>query len=279
MIYILNRNRYIPLGLILALLTGLLLFGLTQSAQARERGSGGDRGIHGDRGPGDRGPGDRGSHPGEFRDSRYHHDRTYPARGHIIGALPRDHRVVVHGRSRYYFSGGVWYRPQGPRFVVVAPPFGLFVPFLPPYYATIWVGGIPYYYANEIYYAHRGNGYVVVEPPQSEVSEMPPPADQMFIYPRLGQSSKATGGRPLRVSPLGRKPDRIRPDTATRRYAGRPEGREARGLSPSAERLSRRPRVYREIIGDVGTGIIFPGQDAPPATARHRPAPDRAPVR
>jgi hypothetical protein len=185
MTYVYNRNRYIPLGLILALLTGLLLFGLAQSAQARERGSGGDREIHGDRGPGDRGP-----RQGEFRDSRYHHDRTYPARGYVTGALPRDHRVVVHGRSRFYFSGGVWYRPQGARFVVVAPPFGLFVPFLPPYYATIWVGGIPYYYANDVYYAHRGNGYVVVEPPKSEVSETPPPADQMFIYPRLGQSSK-----------------------------------------------------------------------------------------
>ena len=190
MTYLLTRNRYIPLGLILALLTGLLLFGLAQTSQARERGSGGDRGIPGDRGPSDRGPGDRGPRKGEFRDSRHRHDRTYPSRGHVIGALPRDHRVVVHGRSRYYFSGGVWYRPQGPRFVVVAPPFGLFVPFLPPYYATIWVGGIPYYYANEIYYAHRGNGYVVVEPPQTEVSEMPPPADQMFIYPRLGQSSQ-----------------------------------------------------------------------------------------
>ena len=185
MTYLLTRNRYIPFGLILALLTGLLLFGLAQTSQARERGSGGDRGI-----PGDRGPGDRGPRKGEFRDSRHRHDRTYPSRGHVIGALPRDHRVVVHGRSRYYFSGGVWYRPQGPRFAVVAPPFGLFVPFLPPYYATIWVGGIPYYYANEIYYAHRGNGYVVVEPPQTEVSEMPPPADQMFIYPRLGQSSQ-----------------------------------------------------------------------------------------
>jgi len=207
MTYVHNRWRYFALGLTLALVSGLLLLGLSQPAQARDRaGAYGDRGIHGDRGPGDRGPGDRGpvdrgpgdrgpqGHrrpgPGEFRDSRYHHDRYYPARGHIIGALPHDHRVVVHGRSRYYFSGGVWYRPNGPRFVVVAPPFGLFVPFLPPYYATVWVGGIPYYYANEVYYTHRGDGYVIVEPPKSDVSEVPPPVDQMFIYPRLGQSDK-----------------------------------------------------------------------------------------
>ncbi len=195
MTYFQNKCRYISFGLMLALLSGLLLFGLTQPVQARERGFGGDREIHGDRGPGDRGPGDRGlgdRGPGhrEFRDSRYHHDRTYPARGVVIGTLPRDHRVVVHGRSRFFFSGGVWYRTQGPRFVVIAPPFGLFVPFLPPYYATIWVGGIPYYYANEVYYMNQGNGYVVVEPPKSDVSETPPPADQMFVYPRQGQTEK-----------------------------------------------------------------------------------------
>jgi hypothetical protein len=168
MTYVHTISRYISLGLMPALLAGFFLFGPAQSAQAR----------------------DRGSHQGEFRDSRYNHDRSYPARGQVITGLPRDHRVVIQGRTRFYFSGGVWYRPQGPRFVVVAPPFGLFVPSLPPYYATVWVGGMPYYYANETYYTHQGNGYVIVEPPQSDVSETPPPAEQMFIYPRLGQSEQ-----------------------------------------------------------------------------------------
>jgi hypothetical protein len=181
MTYVHKISRHFSLGLMLTLLSGLLLFGLTQPAQARERGS--NQGEF-------RGSPDRGTRQGEFRDSRYNHDRVYPTRGHVITGLPRDHRVVMHGRSRYYFSGGAWYRPQGSRFVVVAPPIGLFVPFLPPYYATVWVSGIPYYYANEVYYAHRGNGYFVVEPPKSDVSETPPPAEQMFVYPRLGQSSK-----------------------------------------------------------------------------------------
>jgi hypothetical protein len=170
-------------------MTGLLMYGAAQTAQAGERGPRGDGGFRGDRGHGGPGP-DRGPRPGEFRDSRYHHDRYYPNRGHVIKTLPRDHRVVYHGRNRFYFHGGVWYRPSGPRFVVVAPPIGLFLPVLPPFYTTIWVRGIPYYYANDIYYAHQGNGYVVVDPPQSDVSEAPPPADQLFIYPRLGQSSQ-----------------------------------------------------------------------------------------
>ena len=161
-------NRYLALGLLLALLSALMISGLTRTAQAA-----------------DRGPGHR-----EFRDSRYRLDRTYPARGQVIRVLPREHRVVVHGGARYYFSGGAWYRPQGSRFTIVTPPIGLFVPFLPPYYATIWAGGVPFYYANEVYYAHRGNGYVVVEPPREPVSQVPPPADQLFIYPRLGQSEQ-----------------------------------------------------------------------------------------
>jgi hypothetical protein len=168
MTYIHHASRYLALGLMLALLSGMMLFGSPQAAKA-----------------GDRGPQER-----EFRDSRYNHDRSYPARGQVFRELPRNHRVVVHGGARYYFSGGAWYRPQGPGFAVIVPPIGLIVPFLPPYYATIWLRGVPYYYANEVYYAHRGNGYVVVEPPKEEVSQAPPPADQMFIYPRQGQSEK-----------------------------------------------------------------------------------------
>ena len=135
-----------------------------------------------------------------FLDSRYQHNRSYLARGQSVRTLPRDHRVVMYGNSRYYSSNGVWYRPYRGRFSVVAPPIGLFVPFLPLAYATIWMQGIPYYYANETYYTQTPGGYVVVEPPQGEVSETPPDTereassdiadDKMFIYPRNGQSEK-----------------------------------------------------------------------------------------
>ena len=102
--------------------------------------------------------------------------------------------------SRYYSSHGVWYRPYRGRYAVVAPPIGLFVPFLPLAYTTIWMSGIPYYYANETYYTETAGGYVVVEPPQDqgEVSQTPPDTQQsnestenkMFIYPRKGQSEE-----------------------------------------------------------------------------------------
>jgi len=168
-----NTSRRFAFGLMLALLSGILFLVFSQAA-------------HADR---------RGSNYREFRDSRYQHNRYYPARGQFTQRLPSSHRVVIHGSSRYYFHGGVWYRPQGTRFAIVMPPVGLFIPFLPPYYATIWAGGIPYYYANEVYYTQRAGGYVVVEPPKGEASQTPPSGShpssgQMFIYPRQGQSEE-----------------------------------------------------------------------------------------
>lgn len=142
----------------------------------------------------------------EFRDSRYHHNRSYPARGQYFHMLPREHRRVIFGRDRYYFFDGAWYRPMGRRFLVVAPPIGLAVSFLPPYYTTIMIGGVPYYYANEVYYTAGPGGYVVVAPPASEPGPGPPPpqdppppgppsggqmsGEPLFIYPRQGQDEK-----------------------------------------------------------------------------------------
>ena len=179
MSYLHNKSGYFALGLMLALLSGIMLFGFTQVAHADEHGIG----HH------------------EFMDSRHGHNHAYPARGQFIGALPGGHRVVFYGNARYYFHGGVWYRPQGRRFVIVAPPFGIIVPVLPPYYATVMLGGVPYYYANEVYYTQTAGGYVVVAPPQGEVSQAPPApsaspsvgqmsSDKLFLYPRKGQSEQ-----------------------------------------------------------------------------------------
>jgi hypothetical protein len=165
MSYIRNKSWYLLIGLMLA---GIMLFGFTQAASAEGRGYGRD----------------------QFMDSRHHHEHAYPARGHYVDALPRGHHVMTYGHSQYHFSGGVWYRPYGPRFVVIAPPMGLIVPFLPPYYTTLWVSGSPYYYANEVYYTQTTGGYAVVEPPKGEVAETPAAEERLFIYPRKGQSEK-----------------------------------------------------------------------------------------
>jgi len=129
----------------------------------------------------------------EHFDARYSHNHTYPERGAVISALPREHFEVVHGGGHFFFAGGVWYAPRGAGWVVVGAPFGVFIPILPPFYTTIWVGGVPYYYADDTYYVYRGpdQGYEVVAPPPDqnvETSAAPGPEGQMFAYPRNGQS-------------------------------------------------------------------------------------------
>lgn len=126
-------------------------------------------------------------------DHRHHHDRYYPPRGVVVDVVPRGHLVVPYRDMRYYFYGGVWYRPYGSRFVVTLPPVGLAISVLPPYYTTVWVRGVPYYYADGVYYVWRPyeRTYVVVEPPrETDVVTLPPEPEQLYIYPRQGQSEQ-----------------------------------------------------------------------------------------
>ncbi len=146
-------------------------------------------------GPGRAAPGRTFDGRGQVLDSRYNHGRYYPPVGTIRPALPDGYRPYYRGGSRYYFSGGIWYAPRGPGFVVVAPPPGLVISVLPPYYSTVWFGGVPYYYADNVYYSWQPdqNGYAVVDPPDNADSPSPPPpADSpptdLMIYPKNGQS-------------------------------------------------------------------------------------------
>jgi len=170
---------------------------------------------------------ERGYRHNEFREFNGHHDhdRFYPSRGQFVVVVPKGHRVVYFGKERYYFFGGVWYRPARGGFIVVAPPVGIVVPVLPAMSTTVMVGAVPYYYANDVYYTAAPGGYVVVAPPPGEAIPGPPPAgpppsgppmpgspspgsayqsppppglppsgpvveDKMFIYPRQGQNDK-----------------------------------------------------------------------------------------
>jgi hypothetical protein len=142
---------------------------------------------------------------GQVLDSRYNHGRYYPSAGTARATLPEGYRPYFHGGNRYYFSGGVWYAPRGPGFVVIAPPVGLVVGVLPPYYSTVWFGGVPYYYADNVYYTWQPdqNGYAVANPPSdpdappdapSPPPDQPPPSDgaqgDLIIYPKNGQTKE-----------------------------------------------------------------------------------------
>jgi hypothetical protein len=141
-------------------------------------------------------------HEHEHFDARHGHSRYYAPHGAEIGALPHGAVEARFHDDRYWFHGGVWYRPHGPRWVVVAPPIGLYVPVLPPFYTTLMIGGAPYYYANETYYTWdpATQQYVVVAPPAGAEAINPaapdaPAAaavagDPLYIYPRSGQSEE-----------------------------------------------------------------------------------------
>jgi hypothetical protein len=135
----------------------------------------------------------------QYHDTRYHMDHYYPARGAAVGALPAGRVPVYDGaHNAYYFHGGVWYRPYGGRFVVVGPPIGVFVPYLPPYYTTLWIGGYPYYYSNDTYYSWNPvqGQYEVVQPSGADApagvdgasTEPPPATGELYSYPKNGQS-------------------------------------------------------------------------------------------
>jgi Family of unknown function (DUF6515) len=132
---------------------------------------------------------------------RLNHSHYYPPHGTAVSAPPPAPVIVNHPSGRYYYSGGVWYAPRGPAFVVVPAPVGVFVPVLPAYYTTLWVGGAPYYYANDTYYNWNPaqNSYEVVSPPSGDApppddaQEAPPPAtpnDDLFVYPQRDQTDQ-----------------------------------------------------------------------------------------
>jgi hypothetical protein len=138
---------------------------------------------------------------GQVLDERHNHGRYYQPVGSVRPGLPEGYRPYYRGRDRFYFSGGVWYAPRGPGFIVVAPPRGLVISVLPPYYSTVWFGGIPYYYADNVYYTWQPdqNGYAVADPPtdandpnaDSAPSDSAPPDNtqqDLIIYPKNGQS-------------------------------------------------------------------------------------------
>ncbi|KRP45002.1 hypothetical protein SAMN04490190_4803 [Pseudomonas libanensis] len=113
--------------------------------------------------------------------------------GYVVDRFPeRNYRVPYRGQD-YFYSGGYWYRPQGPRYVVVTPPYGIRVQYLPDYAREVWVGGSLLFLAAGAYYAYEQSTqqYVVVQPPAQVPSPQPAPQGNGYdvvAYPANGQS-------------------------------------------------------------------------------------------
>jgi hypothetical protein len=158
------------LGLLLSLLTPQLA-----SAQRHDRDGGGGR---------------------EGRDSRDF--RMERREGERVRQLPRDRAVIDVQRSRYYYDRGAFYRPYGRQYVVVRPPIGARVRYLPYGYSTFWLGPSLFYLAGSSYYRWepREREYIVVDKPDGadRVASSQPPSEstQIFAYPKQGQSEAQT---------------------------------------------------------------------------------------
>jgi hypothetical protein len=174
-------------------------------AFAQHAGGGGGGGGHAGGGGGGHVGGGGGGHVGaahQHFDSRFSHNQYYYDRGYGVHTPPAGGWGAVRGggAERYYFHGGNWYRWRGGWYrwrggswIVCPAPIGLFVPFLPIYYTTVWWNGIPYYYANDTYYQWEGeqDQYEVVAPPadiESSGTTQAPSSNQLFAYPKNGQS-------------------------------------------------------------------------------------------
>jgi len=97
---------------------------------------------------------------------------------------------VPYRGQDYFYSGGYWYRPQGPRYIVVQPPRGIRIQYLPDYAREVWIGGSLLFLAAGSYYAYQEatQDYVVVEPPAQQPPQPTGNGYDVEAYPANGQS-------------------------------------------------------------------------------------------
>lgn len=116
--------------------------------------------------------------------------------------MPGGYSRVPYQGSDYFYSAGYWYRPQGPRYVVVTPPRGVRVRYLPDYAQQVWLGSALFFVAAGTYYSYEQSTqeYVVAEPPQGvqpvyapqQVQQAQQAADPYDVaaYPANGQTQQ-----------------------------------------------------------------------------------------
>lgn len=117
--------------------------------------------------------------------------------GHVTDRVPGSYSRVPYRGLDYYYSDGYWYRPQGPRYVIVTPPYGVRVRSLPAYSQEVWIGSSLFFLAAGTYYTYQNDtqDYVVAYPPQNvePVYTPPMPASSPYdpiAYPNNGQSAE-----------------------------------------------------------------------------------------
>lgn len=108
--------------------------------------------------------------------------------GHAVDRFPDQYWKVPYRGQDYFYSGGYWYRPNGPGYVVVRPPYGVRVNVLPSYAQEVWLSGALFFLVADTYYQYQpaSREYVVVDP---NVAVQAPQANyDVIAYPAYGQA-------------------------------------------------------------------------------------------
>jgi hypothetical protein len=112
--------------------------------------------------------------------------------GYRVNTIPAGRWRVPHGGVDYYYADGYWYRPYGPSYIVVTPPYGVRVRTLPSYAEQLWIGSSLYFIAAGTYYLYEANRqeYVVANPPVQVTSNNGWQGNgyDVVAYPARGQS-------------------------------------------------------------------------------------------
>lgn len=91
----------------------------------------------------------------------------------MVYHIPPRHAVILHGRERYHYHAGRFYRPWDSGFVLVRPPLGLIVFSIPLGNRVVVSAGITYHVYGDVYYRRVPAGYEVVEPVRPAVRDWP----------------------------------------------------------------------------------------------------------
>ena len=83
---------------------------------------------------------------------------------HVVHTIPSRHAVILHGRDRYHYYSGRFYRPWNNGFILVRPPIGLVVLNIPIGSRMVISAGITYHVFGDVHYRRVPSGYQVVEP-------------------------------------------------------------------------------------------------------------------
>jgi hypothetical protein len=113
--------------------------------------------------------------------------------GYTLAVLPSPYIRIVVGGVPYFYAQGMFYRPYGSRYVVVAAPMGAVVTTLPAGYVAFSIGVNTYYYVNDAYYmwAEPRDGFVVVPKPKGADQAMTKATEgRLYAYPKEGQSEE-----------------------------------------------------------------------------------------